>query len=141
MNSLLNDVVTGIFVAASSGIAGYLIRKRFFQEAPILPRIGEESYQHLDGKWNLYYVTRDKTVDPDPNCEVYLPLAGNCPGREYTIKNIRNTGTILVGTTGLDLIDVGRPYNLGPWQSIVVVSDGDADGDGEGHWYIVANYP
>lgn len=69
MNDLWIQISAGLIVALVSGIVGYVIRQRFFQEIRILPTgshaLEKADYSHLSGTWHLYYLTR-MPIDPDP---------------------------------------------------------------------------
>jgi hypothetical protein len=69
MNDLWIQVSAGLVVALVSGIVGYVIRQRYFQEIRILPTgshvIERADYSYLSGSWHLYYLTR-MPIDPDP---------------------------------------------------------------------------
>ncbi len=91
-----------------------------------------------------YHITDDDSVifaslaSSSAQGFIYLPPAFSCPGREYTIKNIKDIGVISVVANQSfgDSIDCDDCPEVGvnPCSSIVVVSDG------LNHWYIVADY-
>src|SRR5882672_9408450 len=61
MSGLLLQIIAGIIVALVSGITGFIVKKRFFNEFFLLPKadhyIETGSYSHLNGDWHLYWLS------------------------------------------------------------------------------------
>jgi len=69
MSALVNDIIAGLLVALISGVSGYLVKQRFFQDIKILPskshNVGKIDYSYLSGVWHVYCITRNP-IDPNP---------------------------------------------------------------------------
>jgi hypothetical protein len=68
VSDILVQVIAGVIVATVAGISGFLVRRA--SSGNILPVVRKnkksQSYEHLTGVWNLYYLTRASNISKDP---------------------------------------------------------------------------
>lgn len=68
VSEILVQVIAGVIVAAVAGASGFLLRTASSGDVLPVVRNGKkhQSYEHLSGRWNLYYLTRASSISGDP---------------------------------------------------------------------------